>query len=332
MGCSKLPSTSSKGKLNTIAFYNTENLFDTKNDPKTKDEAYLPDGARQWTQERYQAKLKKLATTIESIAGDEGPAIVGLGEVENEQVVRDLISTSPLKKYNYGIIHHDMPDEEGLDVALIYRPKAFKPTATESLKVDYKDRNFRSREILQVKGQLRGELVTIYVNHWPTPSRTRRGKEDDKYQRLAAATLRREIKKQQDIDPNAKIIVMGDFAAEPKSEVMQKVLKATGRPNPAYNEELFNTHYMSFVNGLGSYHSRGDFQMYDQIMVSKSLLNEQGGLQFVRGSAGIHDPVPTKYTLGKFRETPRSTYNGNLYLGGTSSHFPVYIQVRKERR
>ncbi|CAM3756908.1 endonuclease/exonuclease/phosphatase family protein [Pontibacter korlensis] len=328
-GCSRLPMSSQKGKLYTLAFYNTEKFFDTKNDPKTDDDAFTPDGEMQWTEEKYKLKLNNIASVIAGIGGDNGPAIIGLCEIENRQVLQDLLDTVPLRKHGYNIIHQDMNDRQGLDVALFYKPKVFKPTSTQYISIDFKEKGFRSRDILQVKGELRGELVTIYVNHWPARTPTRRGRQDDSRLHAAAAALRQEINKQQKIDPNAKVIVMGDFDTEPRSDVMQKTLNATGRPNPAFKEELFNTHYLSYVNGLGSYVSRGDFQMLDQIMISKSFIDPQSGLEYVRGSAKIHDPVNIKFTLGKYKEAPRSTFNGNLYSGGYSDHFPVYIQVRR---
>lgn len=330
-GCSRTPLSSKKDKLYTVAFYNTEKFFDTADNPDTPDEAYTPNGELNWTEEKYKQKLKNIATVVAGIAGADGPAIVGLSEIENRQVLEELIDTPPLRKYGYNIIHRDMDGPQGLDVALIYRPKLFKPSATESISVSLED-GYKTRDILQVKGELRGELVTVYVNHWPLQTRTRRGRTNGSRQRTAATTLRREIEKQQAADPNAKIIVMGDFDAEPKSEVMQKSLLATGRPNPAYSKELFNTHFISYVNGLGSYLYRGDFQMLDQILISKSLLNGQGGLQYVRGSAGIHNPVSIKYTFGKYRESPTPTFQNNIYLGGYSDHFPVYIQLRKEKK
>ncbi len=328
-GCAKLPITSKNGKLHTIAFYNTEKLFDTKDDPKTNDDPFTPDGEMQWTQERYALKLNNIATVIAGIGGGNGPAIIGLGEVENRQVLDDLLASPPLRKLGYNVIHQDMADEQGLDIALLYKPRFFKPSSTQYIKIDFKEKGYTSRDILQVKGELQGELVTIYVNHWPPRSRTRRGRQDESRLQAAAATLRQEIDKQQKADPNAKIIVMGDFDAEPRSSVLQQTLKATGRPNPAYSEELFNTHYISFVNGLGSYVYRGDFQMMDQVMVSKSFIDPKEGLEYVRGSAKIYDPVTIKYTLGKFKEAPRSTYSGTVYLGGYSDHFPVFIQVRR---
>lgn len=329
-GCSKLPITSKKGKLHTIAFYNTEKLFDTKDNPETNDDPFTPDGEMKWTDERYQTKLNNVAEVIAGIGGDDGPAIIGLAEIENRQVLDDLLATSPLRKLGYNVIHEELDGEQGLDIALLYKPKVFKPTSTQYLKINFKEKRFTSRDILQVKGELQGELVTVYVNHWPR-NRTRRGRQDESRLQAAAATLRQEINKQQKADPNAKIIVLGDFDTEPRSSVMQQTLKATGRPNPAFNEELFNTHYISFVNGMGSYVYRGDFQMLDQIMVSKAMIDPQEGLEYVKGSAKIYDPVTIKYTLGKFKEAPKSTYSGTVYLGGYSDHFPVFIQVRRVR-
>lgn len=331
IGCSKLPITSKKDKLYTVAFYNTEKLFDTKDNPKTNDDPFTPEGEMNWTEERYKQKLNNIAAVIAGIGGDNGPAIIGLGEIENRQVLDDLLATSPLRKLGYNVIHKDMDDPQGLDIALLYKPKIFKPTSTQYLKINFKDKNYTSRDILQVKGDLQGELVTIYINHWPPRSRSRRGRQDESRLHAAAATLRQEIEKQQKADPNAKIIVLGDFDAEPRSSVMQQTLKATGRPDPAYNKELFNTHYMAYVNGLGSYTYRGDFQMLDQVIISKSLIGPEQGLEYVRGSAKIYDPVNIKYTLGKFKEAPKSTYSGSVHLGGYSDHFPVFIQLRKQK-
>lgn len=46
----------SPGKNNhayTIAFYNLENLFDTKNDPNTLDDDFTPNGKKNWSYKRY---------------------------------------------------------------------------------------------------------------------------------------------------------------------------------------------------------------------------------------------------------------------------------------
>ncbi|MCJ8166352.1 hypothetical protein MKJ04_16010 [Pontibacter sp. E15-1] len=327
--CSKFPISSSKIKPYTLAFYNTEDLYDTKNDPGDGDDAYLPTGAKAWTDTRYKTKLKHIAAVIGGIGGQDGPAVVGLSEVENKKVLQDLINTPPLRKHKYGIIHNDLPNEKTQDVALLYQPRHFKPTGTKT--IDSGGKNPTGWAMLQVKGELRGELVTFYVVHWPPAEKNKRGKLNDTAQRKLASVLRQEIKAQQAADLNTKIIVLGDFNAEPRTTVMRDALKANGRPDPSYQEELFNTLYLPYVNGLGSYASRGDFQMPDQILISKSLLNGKPGLQYVRGSAAVYDRNDIKFLYGKYRDTPIRTYSGNLYIGGYSDHFPVFIKVQKDK-
>ncbi|MCC9167252.1 endonuclease/exonuclease/phosphatase family protein [Pontibacter harenae] len=331
-GCARVGLKSNKERIQTIAFYNVERLFDTANDTATDDDVFTPTGYLKWDEQRYQQKVKNLAAVIKSIGGENGPAIIGLCEIENKEVLNDLVHTEALEKSNYAIIHYDMPDEQGLDVAFLYKPKVFSPITNQSISIPFEDKNFKTRGILLVKGKLLGEDVTLYVNHWPPRSRATKGsREDDSRLKEAAATLRKLIEQQQELNPSANIILMGDFDAEPKSEVMENILKASGRPNPVFNEELFNPFYMHFIDGKGSYFNRADFQMIDQIIVSKSLLTGKG-LELVRGSATIHRPDFATIRFGRYRNTPRKTYTGTTYLGGYSDHFPVYIQVKTVKK
>jgi predicted extracellular nuclease len=331
IGCSKLPITSKKDKLYTIAFYNVEKLYDINNDPKTKDDDFTPEGSMQWTQEKYNKKIQNISKAISRIGGGDGPSVIGLSEVENRKVVQDLVNSPSLLKKKYSIIHYDMPDEQGLDIALLYNPKVLQVTKEEVVKIDFGSQNVAARDILKVSGKFLGQPITLFVNHWPARERTRRGMQDDSKLVAAAKTLRKEISALQAADKDANIIVMGDFDTEPKSKVMQQVLLATGRPNPYYNKELFNTFFMHYVNGFGSYYSRGDFKMLDQIIISKSLINDEG-LDYVRGSAIIHDTEDLKLLYGKYKNTPLSTFSGNTYFGGYSDHFPIYIKLRKLKR
>ncbi|MBF9253795.1 endonuclease/exonuclease/phosphatase family protein [Pontibacter sp. 172403-2] len=326
-GCSRLPlSSSGKGKPQTIVFYDTENLYDTANDPATAgDNAYTPDGRLEWTQEKYEQKIKNIAAVLKATGGGNGPELIGLSGIENKKVLQDLVSSEALRKSKYSIIHYDMAGGRALDVALLYKPKAFKPTAQQSIKINNGGAADAPGEILQVNGELQGFPVTIFVTQWPARARGRQG---DNEQRAAAATLRKEIAALQAADKDARILVLGDFGANPDTNVMQKVLKATGRPNPYYYQELFNTFYVPYVSGMGSYYSRGDFRMPDQILISKSLVNGRG-LEYVRGSAIIHNPEKIKFLYGKYKNTPLPTFSGTTYFGGYSDHFPVYIQVRK---
>ena len=60
----------SSGKIEqayTIAFYNLENLFDTKDDPNTLDDDFTPNGKKKWTYKRYGIKIKKLGSVISKL-------------------------------------------------------------------------------------------------------------------------------------------------------------------------------------------------------------------------------------------------------------------------
>ena len=61
-----------KFAVHTVAFYNLENLFDTINNPNN-DEEWLPNGAQNWTSEKYKQKLHNLARVLSEIGTTENP-------------------------------------------------------------------------------------------------------------------------------------------------------------------------------------------------------------------------------------------------------------------
>ena len=98
-----------------IAFYNVENLFDTLNDPRIKDEEFTPQGKKRWDTKRYAEKLKKLRDVILALEeSGEGPAVMGLAEVENRKVLEDLIHQKGMETAAYEIAHHDSSDPRGI--------------------------------------------------------------------------------------------------------------------------------------------------------------------------------------------------------------------------
>src|SRR6056297_39857 len=91
-------------KVNTVAFYNVENLFDTINDPDIfLNEEFSPESEKQYDSEKYYGHLNKLAEVISKVGADltkQPPVICGVSEVENETVLTDLVNTGDLKKYD----------------------------------------------------------------------------------------------------------------------------------------------------------------------------------------------------------------------------------------
>jgi predicted extracellular nuclease len=316
----------SEGKNNsayTIAFYNLENLFDTKNDPNILDDDFTPKGVKHWNHRRYKKKLKKLSGVIAQLGTVKSmhtPAIVGVVEVENQQVLEDLVQTNALKNEHYGFVHYDSPDERGIDVALLYKKELFELLSSETfplfLNGDNGERDY-TRDILLVEGKLNGELIYVLVNHWPS-RRTGNGETEDK--RIKAAQLVTHIVEKIHLKTeNPKIIVMGDFNDNPSSKSVKQYLVNTTFYNPM--ERLTDT-------GHGSLNHKNTWHLFDQILFSKNFLELEPNKHSFK-YAEVFDRHFLKEWNGKYKGNPFRTYTGKWYLGGFSDHFPVYVYLKK---
>ena len=217
--------------LECVAFYNLENLFDTIVDPDTNkilQEDFTPLGKKNFNTDKYFHKLKNLAFVLDTIGKEVtplGPSIIGVCEIENTLVLKDLVSQSSIADKNYKIIHHEGSDARGIDCALLYDPLHFKVTSSKSVKfIIPENERFRSRDQLVVSGELLGEKIHFIVVHWPS---RRGGEAKSRPKRIEAAKLTKSIVDSlKQIDKNAKVIVMGDFNDDPISPSVADFLKA----------------------------------------------------------------------------------------------------------
>lgn len=232
--------------LRTIAFYNLENLFDTENDPLTFDDDRTPTGKDLWTPEKYQDKLKKLSTVLSNIGREQSgipPAIIGVCELENINVLEDLVNQSSLIDYDYGIVHYDSPDMRGIDVGLLYQRSMFTPLNSNSHRLmiyesDDPSKRVYTRDQLVVTGLFEGEPMHFIVNHWPSRSG---GEARSSYRRESAARLNKKIiDSLYQIDPYSKIVIMGDFNDDPTNKSIKKILATRRDKNETMVGELFN--------------------------------------------------------------------------------------------
>lgn len=301
----------------TIGFYNLENLFDTENDPNSLDDDFTENSEKNWNHERYYKKLRKIGKVISKIGNDDvqhPPVIVGVAEVENAEVLNDLISSPLLKNKGYSYVHFDSPDERGIDVALLFREEFFTVLYKEAIplyiKGHFGERDY-TRDILYIKGELDEQPIHILVNHWPS---RRAGSDETEYKRIAAAGKNREIIS--DIlyeEPNAKIIIMGDFNDDPSSKSIQKLIDI----------DFYNPMELLLTYDKGSLNFRGRWNLFDQIIFSNNFLKPHDNpLQYVKSN--IFNPLELQEYSGKYKGNPFRTYIGDKYLGGYSDHFPVY--------
>ncbi|WP_190810127.1 endonuclease/exonuclease/phosphatase family protein [Flagellimonas sp. S3867] len=320
-------------RVRSVVFYNVENLFDTKNDSLIFDDDRTPEGRYKWTELRYNNKIEHVSEVLSKITEnvtETSPDIIGLCEVENKTVIEDLIQHDNLIKKNYGIIHFDSPDERGIDVALLFKKSAFLPSSFKSHRLllfdDLGERNY-TRDQLVVGGMLDDDEFYFIVNHWPS---RRGGASKSKPNRIRAALLnKRIIDSIQRLNPDAKIISMGDLNDDPRDDSLKKILKTQGKIKRLDSISLFNPMEKLYKKGIGSLAYRDKWNLFDQFFMTTNLA-QKNSERFRFWKAGVYSPPYLKVQNGKYKGYPLRTYVGGTYTGGYSDHFPVYLFLIKE--
>lgn len=340
--------------IHTVAFYNFENLFDTINNPITNDEEWTPKGAEHWTSKKYYQKLENLARVLAEIGSTENidsPTFIGGCEIENRNVLEDLIRQPKLINKNYGIIHFDSPDKRGIDVALLYQKKQFQPTSyiniplyvyrketkeaskTESdektddeLQISAKNNRVYTRDQLLVTGFLDGEEINIIVNHWP--SRSGGEKKTSPYREAAGALNRKIIDSLQKINPKAKIITLGDLNDGSYNKSVKLALGAKAKKAEVPLLGIYNPFEEMAKSGMGTIAFRDAWDIFDQIMVSETLLKTDYS-SFRYWKAGIYNKSFLIQTKGQYKGYPLRHSATEI---GFSDHFPVYVYLIKEKK
>jgi exonuclease III len=321
-------------KIQTIAFYNLENLFDTINDPTKFDEASPMMELKTNRSNVYKKKAHNMASVIAKIGSKvshNSPAILGVSEVENREVIEDVVNDPLLVSKDYGIIHYQSPDARGIDVALLYQKKLFTPISTSSheLKIfdDLSHKRVYTRDQLLVSGNLDGDLIHVIVNHWPSRSG---GEARSRPKRVAAAKLSNHlVDSLQGIDPYAKVFIMGDLNDDPTNSSVKDVLKTEKNKEKVKFKGIYNPYENFFKNGMGTTAYRDSWSLFDQILITKPLL-EKNYSSFSFYKAGIFNRQYLTTTTGQYRGYPFRSWSNGGFSNGFSDHFPVYIYVIKE--
>ena len=312
-----------------VGFWNLENLYDTLNDPLKNDEDFLPTGSFTWGTKKYKNKLEHLSDVISQLgteANPDGAAILGACEVENRSVLEDLCKMPKLAARGYKIAHVEGPDYRGVDVALLYNPKYFELTAMHSYRfVLVTDSGRPTRDQLLVSGKLAGEEFHFLVCHWPS-----RGGPNSEPNRIAAGKFGRGIiDSLLKVNPNAKVILMGDLNDDPTDESVRKSLNTTKNIKEAKAPLLFNAMEKHFKKGIGTLGYQDVWNLFDQQIMTPALVKcDYKDLQFYTSHV-FNKPLVVE-TEGRFKGYPKRTHSGGIYTNGYSDHFSVYSVLLRE--
>lgn len=307
----------------SAAWWNVENLFDTRDDPKTNDEEFTPTGDRHWTRRRLNAKLQGIYKTLVMM---DLPDVVGLGEVENAYVLRELCQGTPLAQVPYRYVHYDSPDRRGIDVALIYRTDRFTVTASRTISVSDSAAGYFTRDILVVEGvrvppegeKSEGDSVCILVNHWPS----KRGGEEADAQRLRIAdTLRRQMVELHAKHPTAAIIAMGDMNSTADEEA---IAKGMGFAGDSISPDGIRLLTLRLPRDIGSHKYQGEWRYIDQMFLLADEPWQVKKLKLLRFDHLLTDDG------NRPGQRPKRTYQGPRYEGGLSDHLPMLLRLQKK--
>lgn len=283
----------------TIISYNLENLFDCQHDTLKNDFSFLPDGDHHWTYHKYQTKLDRIAQVVVNIAGWESAAFVGLCEVENASCLRDLCYR--LKRFHYKFVHYDSADERGVDVALLYDSTKVKVLNSKALRVDLKED--KTRDILYVSALIH-EQDTLHVMVCHLPSKLGGNAASEWKRKAAKQVIHQQVDSILQVDPKAKIVVMGDMNSDPQNDL----------------SHLENLMTDAKRVGQGTHKYQGIWSCIDQFYVSLSLIPHAQASIFSPEWLLEEDPKYLDYQ-------PKRTYIGYRYHGGYSDHLPIVLKI-----
>ena len=311
-----------------VMFYNVENLFDPFNDTLTNDDEFTPEGTRFWSWKRMTDKLNKISKVVTAVGEWDPPVVVGFCEVENGLVMNQLISETPLAKFGYKLVHRESPDRRGIDVALIYRPDRFELEEEHFFQVVNPDEPSRTtREVLYARGIVAGiDTVHFFVNHWPSKYGGALASEPG---RLAAGKLvRQKVDSIRIFEPEARIIIMGDFNDGPNSAAITEALGAVPVSENFEIDKLYNLHHKYDGSSTGSLKYQGQWETIDMMIVSGGLLSRNHNL-YVNPDGGMiySNEFLLEQDEGFVGVRPFRTYIGFKYHGGFSDHLPIYIDL-----
>ena len=251
-----------------------------------------------------------------------------MSEIENITVLQDLVKHPLLKEWKLQIVHHDSPDRRGVDVAMLYNPRFFRVlnVTNARVKVEGYD-SFRTRDQMCVTGLMGGDKVSVIVNHWPSRSG---GEETSRHLRAAAAhRVKLTVDSLLNDDPNQGIIIMGDLNDDPQDKSCSMVLGAQKKQEDVEEGYFFNPFWTMLDKGIGSYCYKGNWDLFDQIIVSHSLLS-QGGSKLKYLKCEVFNKEFLKQQDGAYRGYPHRTFSGGVFLNGYSDHFPTQVFLIKE--
>ena len=267
-----------------VATYNTLNLFDDEDDPYHNDEG---------TPAKPREQLEHLAHSIAELNAD----VIAFQEVENRFYLERFVKVF-LPDLGYeNVVHFEGNDSRGIDVCLVSRVPIGPVRSYRHLKFPGADGTVRSfnRDVLAVTIEPpEAKPFEAWVVHLKSNSG---GREFAEPVRLAEAKeLRKLLDHELDKDPEARIIVLGDFNDTWETPSIQTIVGAG--PNALWSATTELKGELPDTYNEGEYKSMIDFILCSPAMAKTYV---KGSFRVIPGSTGTtgsdHNPVAVSFRL-----------------------------------
>jgi predicted extracellular nuclease len=329
-----------------LAWWNLENLFDVEDDPHRIPwlQKELKNYLKGWTRDVLDKKLSNLASIIRQLNNNSGPDLMGFCEIENRHVIEMLVEKLNGTGKHYGIVHREMNDHRGIDIAFIYNKAHFILGDDPIFSLEVMKRT-GTRDLLQVSfktKEKRNDLIII-GNHWP--ARSGGQYESEPFRMMVAETLSYWLQRIEELKGEAMpVLLMGDFNDEPFNRSLCEYAMSVNNPvkisnavKPSASSQttvripyLYNLMWKFPGEPRSTFVYGGIGNVFDQFLVNRAIALPFG--KFKIGSVDIADHFQG-FNKGEYHApvkfgVPSKASEFNPH--GFSDHFPITLTLIEE--
>jgi endonuclease/exonuclease/phosphatase family metal-dependent hydrolase len=316
------PDTGGGNNTYLFCFWNVENFFDDQFDKRTGqgDKVYDPWFAE--TPDILKLKLAKLTEVLLKMNDGKGPDIIGLVEVESPRAADLLMTALNEKLGNAALAYKEAVTKE------IHVGRHISPAVISRLPVSRVKLHGRGMRVLETHINVNDQDLVLVVSHWTSrvSDHADKGDKRAKY----GDQIYGMFKAMYMSNPKVDFLVCGDFNDTPTDKSVRDHLRAVGDRDAVLNAVdeplLLNLMAPLADKGLGSHYDRGHWYLFDQIAVSRGMLDSEGWSCNPESAAVV--PTPARPGDRKSPHVPWK-FGGpkDKAARGYSDHFPVTVEL-----
>jgi endonuclease/exonuclease/phosphatase family metal-dependent hydrolase len=328
-GCRPVPEAGAVSPENAarsylFCFWNVENLFDDREDPRLDNKADKE--FDRWFAEDVAIRKLKYAHLSEALIrlnDGKGPDILAIAEVENaraadllRQALNDRLA-DPGLHYQH-VLMKDLSAGRHIAPAIITR----LPVRGDKTRL-----HGHMQRILEGHVVVGHHDLVVLATHWTSRLTDKDGSHRARYADQIHGTFKAMYKS----NPKVDFLVCGDFNDPPNAPSVTQHLHATGDAEAVRRARgeplLLNLLADKELNEFATHYYQGRWYLFDQIVVSPGLLDNEGWScdpASVRTINTLHRPGDKKRRPWAFGG-PHEKFER-----GYSDHFPVTVRLKAE--